>query len=139
MKASRRIGTLLVVCALTLGATMGAMVTMFAFVGNRTSEIGTLRALGFRRRAILFSFLMESMMLGLAGAAIACLPALFLQQYTFSTTNFTTFTDVTWHFRATWGILAFALLFGTGMGAVGGLVPAIRAARLPIISALRAA
>jgi ABC-type antimicrobial peptide transport system permease subunit len=123
----------------TFGAVMGAMVTMFAFVGSRTKEIGTLRALGFPRRSILACFMIESLMLSLAGGIVACVPALFLQQFTFSTTNFSTFTDVTWHFRATPAIMAAGLAFALVMGLMGGVLPALRAARLPIISALREA
>jgi len=123
----------------SLGAVMGAMVTMFAFVGARTKEIGTLRALGFPRRSILVSFLLESILLSLAGGVLACIPALFVQSMTFSTTNFTTFTDVTWNFRASPVILVAGLIFAVVMGVTGGLIPAIRAARMPIITALREA
>jgi ABC-type antimicrobial peptide transport system permease subunit len=123
----------------SFGAVMGAMVTMFAFVGSRTQEIGTLRALGFKRRSILASFLVESTLLSMAGGVVACVPALFFQQLTFSTMNFNTFTDVTWHFRATPAILVSTMVFALVMGLAGGLIPAIRAARLPIISALREA
>ncbi len=123
----------------SIGAVMGAMVTMFAFVGTRTKEIGTLRALGFPRRAILACFLLESVLLALCGGAAAGVPALFLQRLTFSTVNFSTFTDVTWHFRATPGIILGGLVFAAVMGVAGGLIPAIRAARMPIVNALREA
>lgn len=123
----------------SFGAVMGAMVTMFTFVGTRTKEIGTLRALGFPRRSILLSFMIESVLLALAGGAVACVPALFFQRLTFSTTNFNSFTDVTWHFRPTPEIIISGLLFAALMGLAGGLIPAVRAARLPIISALREA
>jgi ABC-type antimicrobial peptide transport system permease subunit len=123
----------------SFGAVMGAMVTMFAFVGSRTREIGTLRALGFPRRSILACFMIESMLLSLAGGLVACVPALFLQKFTFSTTNFSSFTDVTWQFRATPAIMVSGLVFALVMGLVGGLIPAVRAARLPIITALREA
>jgi len=134
----RILGSVLVVL-FTFGAVLGAMVTMFAFVGARTGEIGTLRALGFPRRSILLSFLVESALLALAGGIVACLPALFLQQFTFSTTNFSSFTDITWNFRATPQIVLSALVFAVVMGLAGGLIPAVRAARLPIITALREA
>jgi len=132
------LGTVLVVL-FSIGAVMGAMVTMFAFVGSRTVEIGTLRALGFRRTSILACFIVESILLALAGGVAACVPALLIQRFTFSTTNFTTFTDVTWHFRASPSIIVTGLIFALLMGALGGLIPAIRAARLPIITALREA
>jgi putative ABC transport system permease protein len=130
------LGSVLIVL-FSFGAVMGAMVTMFAFVGSRTKEIGTLRALGFKRRSILACFLVESALLSLVGGLVACIPAAYFQRLTFSTTNFATFTDVTWHFRATPPILATAIAFALVMGLVGGLIPAIRAARLPIITALR--
>lgn len=130
---------IVLVILFTFGAVLGAMVTMFAFVGSRTKEIGTLRALGFPRRAILTSFLIESVLLALTGGIAACLPALFIQNLSFSTTNFSTFTDVTWSFRATPGIVLWSLAFAALMGILGGLIPSIRAARLPIISALREA
>jgi len=132
------LGSVLIVL-FSFGAVMGAMVTMFAFVGSRTKEIGTLRALGFPRRSILLCFVLEAVLLGLIGGALACIPALFVQNLTFSTTNFSSFTDVTWHFRATPAILLYGLLFAVVMGAMGGLIPAVRAARLPIITALREA
>ena len=132
------VGSILIVL-FSFGAILGAMITMYAFVEARTREIGTLRALGFRRRAILLSFLIESALLSLAGAALAALPALFLQRLTFSTTNFDTFTDVTWHFRMSPEILARGFLFALVMGLLGGLLPAARAARLPIVAALRKA
>ncbi|HKY30922.1 MAG TPA: ABC transporter permease [Candidatus Polarisedimenticolia bacterium] len=123
----------------SLGAVMGAMVTMFAFVGSRTREIGTLRALGFSRLSILQSFMLESVLLSLAGAAAACVPAVFLQRMTFSTVNFSTFTDVTWHFRASPQILIAGVVMGVILGALGGVIPAMRAATMPIITALREA
>ena len=119
------------------GAVMGAMVTMFAYVGSRTREIGTLRALGFSRRAILSCFVVESLILAAAGGIVAVVPALFIQQFTFSTTNFATFTDVTWHFRASPSILVAGMLFSLAVGFLGGIIPAIRAASLPIITSLR--
>jgi putative ABC transport system permease protein len=130
------LGTVLIVL-FSFGAVMGGMVTMFAFVGSRTKEIGTLRALGFSRRAILLCFLIESVLLSLAGGVAASIPALFVQNMTFSTTNFTTFTDLTWNFRASPTILAFGLLFAVLLGLAGGLIPASRAATMPILSAMR--
>lgn len=132
------VGSILVIL-FAFGAILGAMITMYAFVGARTREIGTLRALGFRRRSILLSFLIESSLLALAGGLAAALPALLLQQFTFSTTNFDTFTDVTWHFRMSPAIFAEGMGFALLMGLLGGLLPAARAARLPVISALRKA
>ena len=137
-KLIRTLGFVLTVL-FSMGAILGAMVTMFAFVGSRTREIGTLRALGFSRTSIMMSFMVESLLLALAGGVLAGIPALFVQQLTFSTTNFNTFTDVTWHFRASPAILVGGLVFALAMGLIGGLIPAIRAARMPIISSLREA
>ena len=123
----------------SMGAVMGAMVTMFAFVGARTREIGTLRALGFSRRSIAMCFMIESLMLALAGGIVAAIPALMVQRLTFSTTNWTTFTDVTWHFRASPMIILSGLIFSLVMGWIGGMIPATRAALLPITTSLREA
>jgi ABC-type antimicrobial peptide transport system permease subunit len=123
----------------SMGAVMGAMVTMFAFVGSRTREIGTLRALGFSRRSIATCFMVESLMLALAGGIVAAIPALLVQRLTFSTTNWATFTDVTWHFRASPTIIVSGLLFSLVMGWIGGMIPATRAALLPITTSLREA
>jgi len=127
------------VALFSVGAVMGAMVTMFAFVGSRTREIGTLRALGFSRRSICWCFIVESLMLAVAGGIVAAVPALFVQRLTFSTTNFSTFTDVTWHFRASPEILIAGFVFSLVMGLAGGLIPALRAAFLPIVTSLREA
>jgi putative ABC transport system permease protein len=130
------LGSVLIVL-FSFGAVMGAMVTMFAFVGSRTKEIGTLRALGFSRRSILLCFMIESMLLSVVGGVVAALPALFVQNLTFSTTNFATFTDVSWNFRASPTILVVGLLFSVLLGLAGGLIPAARGATMPILTALR--
>ncbi len=121
-----------------LGAVLGAMVTMYAQVGTRVSEIGTLRALGFPRRDILLAFLVESGMLGLAGWAFGLLPAYFLNFYTLSTVNWASFAELSFRFSMTPGIILKSLAFGLGMGLLGGFLPALKAARLPLIDALRA-
>lgn len=102
------------------------------------SEIGTLRALGFLRRDILLAFLVESALLGLAGWLLGLLPASLLNFYTLSTVNWASFAELTFRFTLTGGIVLKSLAFGVGMGLLGGLLPAIRAARLPLIEALRA-
>ncbi|MCL6621809.1 MAG: ABC transporter permease [Syntrophobacterales bacterium] len=121
-----------------LGAVLGAMVTMYAQVGTRVSEIGTLRALGFLRRDILLAFLVESALLGLSGWLLGLLPASLLNFYTLSTVNWASFAELTFRFTLTGGIVLKSLAFGVGMGLLGGLLPAIKAARLPLIEALRA-
>jgi ABC-type antimicrobial peptide transport system permease subunit len=121
-----------------LGAVLGAMVTMYAQVGARIGEIGTLRALGFPRRDILLAFLLEAALLGVAGWALGLIPASLLNFYTLSTLNWSSFAEITFRFTLTPGIILESLLFGVGMGLLGGLLPALKAARLPILEALRA-
>ena len=123
----------------SIGAIIGAMITMYASVANRTSEIGTLRALGFSRASILTAFLAESLLLGLLGGAIGLAGAAFMQALSISTTNFQTFAEVAFRFVLTPGIVAAALSFALAMGFLGGFLPAARAARLKIVDALRAA
>jgi ABC-type antimicrobial peptide transport system permease subunit len=122
----------------SLGAIIGAAITMYASVATRTAEIGTLRALGFRRRAILLAFLLESLLLALVGAAAGLLAASFLQATTISTTNFTSFSELAFSFKLTPGIVLAASVFALIMGFVGGFLPAIKAARMKIVDALRA-
>ena len=123
----------------SIGAIIGAMITMYASVASRTAEIGTLRALGFSRGSILTAFLGESLLLGLLGGVIGVAAAAFMQTLSISTTNFQTFAEVAFRFVLTPGIVAAALLFALAMGFVGGFLPAARAARLKIVDALRAA
>jgi len=122
----------------SLGATIGAMITMYASVANRTSEIGTLRALGFQRRNILTAFLLESLSLSLIGGTVGLLFASFLQLFTISTMNWQTFSELAFSFSLTFKIASEALLFSLIMGLVGGLLPAVRASRMNIVEALRA-
>ncbi len=121
-----------------LGAVLGAMVTMYAQVGARIGEIGTMRALGFPRRDILIAFLVESGLLGMAGWALGLIPASLLNFYTLSTVNWASFAELTFKFALTPGIILKSLAFGVGMGLLGGLLPALKAARLPVLEALRA-
>ncbi len=121
----------------SLGAVIGAMITMYAAVSNRTAEIGTLRALGFRRRSILYAFMMEATLLGLIGGLAGLFLASFLQLFTISTMNFQTFSELAFSFSLTPDIAFKSLLFSLIMGFVGGLLPAVRASRMNIIDALR--
>lgn len=121
----------------SLGAIIGAMITMYSAVANRTSEIGTLRALGFQRGSILAAFLMESLLLGLVGGCIGLFFASFLQLFTISTLNFQTFSELAFSFTLTFEIFYKSLLFSLIMGFVGGVLPAFRAARKNIVEALR--
>jgi putative ABC transport system permease protein len=121
----------------SVGAVVGAMITMYAAVGNRTAEIGTLRALGFQRRTILFAFLLESLILGFIGGCAGIFFAAFLQFFTVSTTNFQTFSELAFSFTLTLNTVAKGLAFALIMGFVGGVLPAFKASRLSIIEALR--
>ncbi len=123
----------------SLAAILAAMLTMFATIGARTAEIGTLRALGFPRLSILVSFVVESVLLGLLGGVAGVLPGFALREISFSTTNFTSFSEVAWQLSFTPAIAGLALAFAALMGFLGGLVPAIRAASIPITDALREA
>jgi ABC-type lipoprotein release transport system permease subunit len=142
---SRALSTFINVLGLTLttifsiGAMLGAMITMYAAVSNRVGEIGTLRALGFRRANVLAAFLAEALLLGLVGGVAGLAAAALMQFASFSTTNFQTFADLSFRFVLTPGIAAQTLAFSVVMGLVGGFLPAMRAARLEIVEALRAA
>lgn len=122
---------------LAIGAMFGAMNTMYAAVAHRIREIGTLRALGFSRASILFAFIAESTALAVVGGIIGCLIALPLHGLSTGTTNMVSFTEVAFKFRITPALLIVGVVFAALMGAFGGLLPAIRAARLPISQALR--
>lgn len=122
----------------SLGAVIGAAITMYAAVASRTKEIGTLRALGFRRRSILAAFLAESLLLAAVGGAVGLFAATFLQAITISTTNFQSFSELAFSFALTPGIVAGSLMFALTMGLVGGVLPALKASTMKIVDALRA-
>jgi len=123
----------------SLGAVVGAMITMYAAVANRTGEIGTLRALGFKRRSILLAFIIESLLLSLIGGCIGVFFASFMQFLTISSMNWQTFSELAFSFSLNFSIIYKSLLFSLIMGLIGGVLPAFRAARMNIIDALRAA
>ena len=123
----------------SIGAIIGAMITMYASVAARVGEIGTLRALGFTRTSILLAFLGESLLLGLVGGVVGLAGASVMQALSISTTNFQTFAEIAFTFTLTPGIVVASLAFALLMGFVGGFLPAARAARLRIVDALRAA
>ena len=121
-----------------IGAVFGAILTMYTAVATRAREIATLRALGFDTTSVLISVLIESLGLGAIGGAIGAAAAyVAFNGYQTSTMNFQTFTQVAFAFRVTPELLGVGLFYALLMGLVGGLLPAIRAARLPIASALR--
>ena len=125
--------------AMSIGAIFAAMNTMYASVGARTREIGTLRVLGYRRRSILLSFILEGAFLSLLGGVIGCLLALPLPMmgYTIGTLNFQTWGETVFQFSITPVLVAKGLLFSVVVGVLGSLLPAIRASRLPVIAALK--
>ena len=121
----------------SIGAIIGATITMQAAVASRTAEIGTLRALGFQRMAILTAFLAESVGLAAIGGVFGLLLAAGMQWIEFSTTNFQSFSELAFGFELSWGIALGSMMFSVFMGVAGGMVPAIRAARIGIVEALR--
>lgn len=123
----------------SVGAVLSAMITMYAAVATRTVEIGTLRALGFSRGNILTAILLESLLIGLLGGLGGLATASLMQFVTISTTNWQTFSEIAFNFALSQDIIIKSLLFALGMGLVGGLLPALRAARMNIVEALRAA
>lgn len=122
----------------SLGATIGAMITMYAAVANRTVEIGTLRSLGFKRRSIMVAFLFESLLVSILGGIIGLALASFLQFFSISTLNFASFAELQFSFAITPSIIISSLIFAAAMGILGGFLPSVRAARLKIIDSLRA-
>jgi putative ABC transport system permease protein len=122
----------------SIGAVLGAMITMHASVSQRGREIGVLRALGFGRMQILFSFVVESAALGFAGALAGAAVCLLTPLLDFRCMNFATGQEVAFRFVPSFANLGFAILAGTAVGAFGGLVPAIRAARVDPVQAMRA-
>ena len=123
--------------AMSIGAIFAAMNTMYASVGSRTREIGTLRVLGFRRRTILAGFIIEGAILAAIGGALGCLLALPLHGYSTGTMSFNTFSETVFQFRITPMLAAKGIIFAVVVGVIGSLLPAIRAARLPVIAALK--
>ena len=120
------------------GAMIGAMITMYGSVANRTVEIGTMRALGFYRRSIMLAFLIESIVLSVGGGAVGVGLASILQFFTISTLNLGSFSELAFSFALSPQIIAQSLGFSLLMGLLGGFLPSVRAARLNIIQALRA-
>ena len=121
----------------SIGAMIGATITMNAQVANRQREIGTLRALGFSRRSILTSFLLESVALALVGGGVGAIAALGLKFVSITTLNMGTFAEIVFSFEPTIPILLRSVLLAGFMGVVGGFLPAIRAARISPIEAMR--
>jgi putative ABC transport system permease protein len=132
-----KVAGVLIAFFLSIGAMFAAANTMFAAVSSRTREIGTMRALGFSRSAILMSFLGESVLLCGLGGIVGVLATLPLSFLTFGTNNIDTFAEISVNFRFGPLVLIVAAAMTLAMGVVGGLFPAIRAVRLDVISSLR--
>lgn len=128
---------LFIAVVMGIGASFASMNMMYGTVMSRSKEVGTLRAIGFRRRHILASFMMESLLLGLAGGILGCLLALPMNGIRAGTANFQTFSEVLFNFRLTPGILVRGLLFSAVVGTLGGLLPARRAAHTKLIDILK--
>jgi putative ABC transport system permease protein len=144
-KQARTLGTLINVLGYTvsvfmaIGATFGALNCMYSAIASRQTEIATLRAIGFGGAPVVVSVMIEALLLALVGGVIGgALAYIYCDGATLSTLNFSTFSQVAFDFRVTRELLAQGLLWALGIGALGGLLPAIRAARLPVTVALRA-
>ena len=124
---------------MAVGSCFAAMNTMYAAVARRSAEIGTLRVLGFSQGGILFSFLLESLLLSLAGGILGCLLVLPLNNLQTGIGSFVTFSEIQFAFRVSPRIMAMGVSFALVMGTVGGLFPARNAARKEILTALREA
>ena len=122
----------------SLGAIIGAMITMYSAVATRTGEIGTMRALGFKKTSVLGAFMIEALFLGLIGGCVGLFLASFLQLLTISTMNFQTFSELAFSFALTSDIVWKGLGFSLVMGFIGGVLPAVRASRMNIVESLRA-
>ncbi len=121
----------------SLGAMIGATITMYGTIAHRTREIGTLRALGFSRGAVLFSFLLESVSLTLAGGVLGIAAALLMGNVKFSMINFASWSEMCFTFEPTPDVLLKALIFAGSIGILGGFLPAIRASRISPLQAMR--
>jgi putative ABC transport system permease protein len=127
----------LVAFVMAIGAVFGALNTMYSAVIARAREIATMRALGFGGGSIIVSFVFESVVIAAVGGIVGCLAVLPLNGFTTGTMNWQTFSHLAFAFQVTPGLLAAGLVFALVMGLLGGVLPAIRAARLPVAAALR--
>jgi len=128
---------LLVAVIMAIGSSFAAMNTMYAAVSRRAKEIGTLRVLGFSRGSILFSFLIESLLLAFIGGVFGCLLALPINGVTTGIGSFATFSEIAFDFRVSPSTMIAGIVFALVVGAIGGLFPASNAARKEILTALR--
>jgi putative ABC transport system permease protein len=142
-KQSRVMTTLITVLGgfvaaiMAVGAVFGALNTMYSAVSERGREIATMRAVGFTGSSVVFSFLVEALLIALVGGLLGCIAVLPLNGLTTSTMNFQTFSNLAFAFKITPVLLAEGIVFALVMGVVGGLLPAARAAGQPVATALR--
>jgi putative ABC transport system permease protein len=142
-KQSRQLTTLirtlgfLVAAIMAVGAVFGALNTMYSAVAERSREIATLRAMGFSGGVVILSFVIEALLISLAGGLLGCLVVLPLNGFTTGTINWQTFSHLAFAFKVTPDLLFAGLAFALLMGLIGGVPPAVRAARVPVAVALR--
>jgi putative ABC transport system permease protein len=127
----------LVASVMAVGAIFGALNTMYSAVAARAREIATLRALGFGSFSVVTSFVLESILIALVGGVLGCLAVIPLNGFTAGTMNWQTFSHLAFAFQVTPSLMIWGLAFAAFMGLVGGLFPALRAARMPVATALR--
>jgi len=142
-KQSTRMTTLITILGgvvasiMAIGAIFAGLNTMYSAVAERGREIATMRALGFGAAAVLVSFLIEALLISFIGGAVGCVAVLPLNGLTTATMNWQTFSNLAFAFRITPELLVKGVFFALAMGIIGGLLPAIRAARSPVATALR--
>ena len=127
----------LVAAVMAIGAVFGALNTMYSAVAERGREIATMRAVGFSSWNVILSFLFEALLISFVGGILGCLAVLPLNGFTTSTMNFQTFSNLAFAFKITLNLLLLGVLFAMVMGILGGMLPAVRAARRPVAQALR--
>jgi len=128
---------IMITSIMAVGAVFGAINTMYAAIASRAPEIGVLLTLGFRPSSVLVSFLAESAIIAAVGGVLGCLFALPLNGLVTSTTNWASFSEIAFSFRVTPALLLAGMIFAVVMGILGGFFPALRAARLQVVQALR--
>jgi putative ABC transport system permease protein len=127
----------LVAAVMAIGAVFGALNTMYSAVAERSREIATLRAMGFSSSVVIVSFVVEALLISLVGGLLGCLVVLPLNGFTTGTINWQTFSHLAFAFKVTPDLLFAGVVFALLMGLIGGVPPAVRAARLPVAVALR--
>lgn len=132
-----RVLGVMVAVVMSIGAIFGALNTMYSSIAARSREIATIRALGFTEGSIIFSFLCESLFISFVGGIIGCIAVIPINGYSTSTINWQTFSNIAFAFQVTPWLLFEGMLFALFMGFIGGIPPAVRAARLPVVVALR--